>query len=148
MFNLGGGEILVILLLALIVLGPQRLPDAARKLGSAIGEVRRMATGFQTEIKAAFDEADLTPGSTRQTSATTTSATASSRERPASALKPPAGADDDSAPAAGADDVSAPAGPAGADSAPAAGPDSVPAAGAETPPAPDQEPPGRDDAVA
>ena len=32
-FNVGGPEVLVILLLALIVLGPQRLPDAARQLG-------------------------------------------------------------------------------------------------------------------
>src|SRR6266508_5378824 len=67
MFNLGGGEILVILLLALIVLGPQRLPEAARKLGTAIGEVRRMATGFQNEIKAALDDAEITTGSTPTT---------------------------------------------------------------------------------
>ena len=33
MFNLGGGEMLVILLLALIVLGPERLPEAARQVG-------------------------------------------------------------------------------------------------------------------
>ena len=78
MFNLGGGEILVILLLALIVLGPQRLPEAARKLGNAIGEVRRMATGFQTEIKAALDEVDLNPAST----------STNSRERPAARPKP------------------------------------------------------------
>ncbi|MGH9118764.1 MAG: Sec-independent protein translocase protein TatB [Acidimicrobiales bacterium] len=67
MFNLGGGEILVILLLALIVLGPQRLPEAARKLGTAVGEVRRMATGFQNEIKAALDDAEITTGSTQAT---------------------------------------------------------------------------------
>ena len=33
MFNVGGGEVLVIALIALIVLGPQRLPDAARQVG-------------------------------------------------------------------------------------------------------------------
>lgn len=60
MFNIGGGEILVILLVALIVLGPQRLPEAARKVGTIIGEVRRMANGFQTEIKSALEEAELT----------------------------------------------------------------------------------------
>jgi sec-independent protein translocase protein TatB len=76
MFNLGGGEILVILLLALIVLGPQRLPEAARKVGSAIGEVRRMATGFQSEIKAAFDEVDSAARSTPTTS----------RERPSAPM--------------------------------------------------------------
>ena len=39
MFNIGGGEVLVIALIALIVLGPQRLPDAARQVGKAMGEL-------------------------------------------------------------------------------------------------------------
>ena len=57
-FNIGGGELLVILLLALIVLGPQRLPDAARQIGKVMGEVRRMSSGFQQEMKAALRRAD------------------------------------------------------------------------------------------
>src|SRR3972149_5216026 len=40
MFNIGGGEFLVIALVALIVLGPQRLPDAARQAGRAMAELR------------------------------------------------------------------------------------------------------------
>ena len=55
MFNLGAGEVLVILLLALIVLGPQRLPDAAKQVGRFTGEIRRLSTGFQQEMKSAFD---------------------------------------------------------------------------------------------
>lgn len=55
MFNLGGPEILVILLLALIVLGPDKLPDAARSVGRFTAEVRRMSNGFRSEVKAAFD---------------------------------------------------------------------------------------------
>ena len=43
MFNVGVGELLVILLIALIVLGPDKLPDAARKLGNVMGELRRMS---------------------------------------------------------------------------------------------------------
>jgi Tat protein translocase TatB subunit len=58
MFNVGGGEILVILLLALIVLGPQRLPGAARQVGKAMGELRRVSNGFQAELRAAVDESD------------------------------------------------------------------------------------------
>ena len=58
MLNLGGGEVLVILLLALIVLGPQRLPDAARQVGKVMGELRRVSNGFQAELKGALDEAD------------------------------------------------------------------------------------------
>lgn len=55
MFNVGGGEIIVILLLALIVLGPDRLPDAAKKLGRVMGDVRRMTSGFQEEVRNAMD---------------------------------------------------------------------------------------------
>lgn len=58
MFNIGGGEFLVIALIALIVLGPQRLPDAARQVGKAMGELRRLSAGFQNELKDAFSEAE------------------------------------------------------------------------------------------
>ena len=55
MFNLGAPEVLVILVLALLVLGPQRLPDAARQVGSMMGELRKLSSGFQKEMKSAFD---------------------------------------------------------------------------------------------
>lgn len=58
MFNVGGGEVLVIALIALIVLGPQRLPDAARQVGKAMGELRRLSSGFQDELKTAFEESE------------------------------------------------------------------------------------------
>jgi sec-independent protein translocase protein TatB len=58
MFNVGGGELLVILLIALIVLGPKRLPDAARQIGKTMGDLRRLSTGFQDEMRAALDSAD------------------------------------------------------------------------------------------
>lgn len=47
---------MVIALLALIVLGPQRLPDAARQIGSFMGEIRKLSSGFQKELRTAFDE--------------------------------------------------------------------------------------------
>ena len=56
MFNVGTPELLVILLVALIVLGPDKLPDAARKVGRFVAEVRRMSTGFQTELRDAMQE--------------------------------------------------------------------------------------------
>jgi Tat protein translocase TatB subunit len=58
MFNIGGGELIVIMLIALIVLGPQRLPDAARQIGKTMGDLRRLSTGFQNEMKSALDTAD------------------------------------------------------------------------------------------
>lgn len=56
MFNLSGSEIVVILLLALIVLGPEKLPEAIRRFGRVYGELKRMSRGFQTDIKSAFEE--------------------------------------------------------------------------------------------
>ena len=55
MFNIGGGELLVIMLIALIVLGPQRLPDAARQIGKTMGDLRRLSTGFQNEVRSALE---------------------------------------------------------------------------------------------
>jgi sec-independent protein translocase protein TatB len=56
--NLGSGEILVILLLALIVLGPERLPEAARKVGKYVRQIRQMSQGFQQEVRRAIDFED------------------------------------------------------------------------------------------
>jgi sec-independent protein translocase protein TatB len=61
MFNVGGGELLAILLVALIVLGPQRLPGAARQVGRVMGDIRRISSGFQDELKNAFDADDTPP---------------------------------------------------------------------------------------
>jgi sec-independent protein translocase protein TatB len=56
MFNVGGGELLVIFLVALIVLGPEKLPETARKIGNVMGELRRMSQGFQNEMRGALDD--------------------------------------------------------------------------------------------
>jgi sec-independent protein translocase protein TatB len=61
MFNVGAGELMVILLIALIVLGPDKLPDAARKVGNVMGELRRMSSGFQDEMRSAMDEVTRPP---------------------------------------------------------------------------------------
>ncbi len=53
-FNIGGGEILVVLLIAMVVLGPERLPKAARDIGRAIAEFRRITTGVQSDLKDAM----------------------------------------------------------------------------------------------
>ncbi len=56
MFNLSGSEMIFLLLLALIVLGPEKLPEAVRRFGKAYGEFKKMSTGFQSELKSALDE--------------------------------------------------------------------------------------------
>jgi sec-independent protein translocase protein TatB len=55
-FNLQGSEIIIVLLLALVVLGPEKLPDAMRKLGQAYAELKKMSSGFQSEFRSAVDE--------------------------------------------------------------------------------------------
>ena len=56
MFNVGTPELLVILLVALIVLGPNKLPEVARQIGKAMGEIRRLGAGFQAEMRDAMQE--------------------------------------------------------------------------------------------
>ena len=56
MFNLSGSEIVFLLLIALIVLGPEKLPEAVRKFGKVYAEAKKMTTGFQSELKSALDE--------------------------------------------------------------------------------------------
>jgi len=56
MGNLGGSEILVILLVGLLVLGPTRLPEVTRQVGRVLREVRRVSTGFQEELRAAVED--------------------------------------------------------------------------------------------
>jgi Tat protein translocase TatB subunit len=58
MFNVGGGEVIVILLIALIVLGPEKLPSTARQFGKYLHEFRQMSSAFQHEIHKAMDLPD------------------------------------------------------------------------------------------
>ncbi len=50
MFGLGMPEILLILAIALIVIGPKKLPDLAKTLGRAMGEFKRSAQDFKDSI--------------------------------------------------------------------------------------------------
>ncbi len=50
MFGLGMPEILLILAIALIVIGPKKLPDLAKTLGRAMGEFKRSAQDFKNSI--------------------------------------------------------------------------------------------------
>lgn len=56
MFNIQGSEFIFLLLIALLVLGPEKLPDAIRKFGRAYAEFKKMANGFQGEFNSALGE--------------------------------------------------------------------------------------------
>ena len=50
MFGIGTGELLLLLLIALIVLGPERMPKLARDLGRAMAEFRKTSDELRTEF--------------------------------------------------------------------------------------------------
>lgn len=51
MFDIGFMELLVVGVLGLLVLGPERLPKAARTLGQVIGRVRRSVANIQEDLE-------------------------------------------------------------------------------------------------
>lgn len=57
MFGMGMSEILVILVIALIVIGPKKLPEIAKSLGKAMGEFKRATN----DLKDSFSINDPPP---------------------------------------------------------------------------------------
>ncbi len=70
--NIGPWELIIILLIALVVVGPGKLPEVARSMGRALNEFRRTTTGVKREFEDAlkFEEpapskkTKASPGST------------------------------------------------------------------------------------
>ena len=73
--NLGGGEILVILIVAVLVLGPDKLPSALRMFGKTMAEVRKYQNLAKNEIEKAMNmdehESQTSSSSSRSQSAIT-----------------------------------------------------------------------------
>jgi sec-independent protein translocase protein TatB len=59
MFDVGGGELVVIGIVALLVVGPKELPGLLRTAGAAMNKVRRMAGEFRTQFDDAMREAEV-----------------------------------------------------------------------------------------
>lgn len=59
MFNFSFGELLLIGTIALVVLGPDKLPAAARTAGSWIGKIKRTVSDLQNEVTAQFEAEEL-----------------------------------------------------------------------------------------
>jgi sec-independent protein translocase protein TatB len=129
MFGMGMGELIVILIVALLVLGPDKIPEAAKAIGKGMRELRRQTKGLQDtleqdeqlsstvrEIKSALRGDDL-PASIRPPAA-----------RPPRPLPPP-----ETPPVA---QVAAPA-PAAAEAAPTPAAADAPAPASDAPPAKD-----------
>ena len=59
MFDIGFWELFLILILALLVVGPERLPKAARTAGYWFGKARRYVEGVKEEVASEFDVGEL-----------------------------------------------------------------------------------------
>jgi Tat protein translocase TatB subunit len=86
MFGIGMTELIVIFAIALIVLGPKRLPEIARSLGRGIAEFRRASMDLRREFMDASDEARIAPPQITDAASASKPAAAP----PAAATAPPA----------------------------------------------------------
>ena len=61
LFNLGGGEIILILALVLILFGAKKLPELAKGLGQGIKEFKKATREVTDEVSNAMDEPSPPP---------------------------------------------------------------------------------------
>jgi TatA/E family protein of Tat protein translocase len=90
MFGIGGQELILILVVALLVFGPKRLPELARSLGRGLAEFRRASSDLRQTLQEAADApsslADASPGGTEPKPERLEGAAARDESRPAQAL--------------------------------------------------------------
>jgi sec-independent protein translocase protein TatB len=58
MFGIGFEELIVILVIALIIVGPERMPELARQAGKAIRDLRRMYDNLRSDLGPDYDEVE------------------------------------------------------------------------------------------
>lgn len=63
MLNFSPEKLFLVGVIALVVLGPNRLPHAARTLGRFVAQVKRMSSSFQDEVRSALAEPSEVVGS-------------------------------------------------------------------------------------
>jgi len=59
MFDIGPSELLLIIIVAVIAIGPKELPGALRTFGKWIGQMRRVSAHFRTGLDAMIREAEM-----------------------------------------------------------------------------------------
>jgi len=66
MFGIGMPEMIIILVLALIVIGPHKLPELAKSLGKGLAEFKKASDGFQRSVQ---EEANKTEETVKEPTA-------------------------------------------------------------------------------
>lgn len=61
MFGLGAGEVLLIVVFALIFIGPKKLPELAKSLGKGIREFQKAKDDIMHQVQEGMKEPDVTP---------------------------------------------------------------------------------------
>lgn len=64
LLGMGPSELIVILILALVIFGPKRLPEIAKSIGKAIGEFKKASQGIQSAVQKDLVEPITTIGDT------------------------------------------------------------------------------------
>ena len=59
MFDIGFWELLLIAVMTMIIVGPERLPGVAKTAGRWVGKARRFIEGVKTEVEQEFDVTEL-----------------------------------------------------------------------------------------
>lgn len=60
MFGVSGGELIILLVIGLVVLGPERLPRVANQIGSWLGQARRMTRVMKRQLEEELDLDEVT----------------------------------------------------------------------------------------
>jgi len=84
-FNVGPMELIIVLVIALIVLGPKRLPEAGRAVGKGMREFKDSLSGGSSKDDDDDDDGDLPeirPAASTSTTSTAKADTAESYESP------------------------------------------------------------------
>ena len=119
--NIGAPELIIILVIALLILGPGKLPEVGASLGKSIREFRKASTDLQESVKVDVDTSPLPAAAPAQVAAAPVAAAAPTPV--AEAAPPPAAAPSPVPSVAPAAPIDVPAG--GLASGPAAPPSSA-----------------------